>query len=247
MARRVVISGGGTGIGKAAARRFAAEGDSVVIVGRRAAVLQAAADEINAGVGADRVVGEAADLTEPGQVGALGERIGADGPVDVLVNNAGTFFPGDPTELSDIADMYIDTYRVNVISAVLLTEVLLAHMPRPGGRIVCVSSIAALRGPGPYGASKAAVHGWSLGLARHLAPDGITVNVVAPGFVPDTEVWDSMLTEEVAAQRVSGIPLGRGGTPDEVAAGIAHFAAPDAGWTTGQILQINGGDLLGRG
>ncbi|WP_216898484.1 SDR family NAD(P)-dependent oxidoreductase [Nocardia alni] len=247
MTRRTVISGGGTGIGKAAARRFAADGDSVVIVGRRPAILEAAAAEINTALGADRVTTAAADLTEPDQVHALAEQITAGGPVDVLVNNAGTFFERTPDTLSGIAAWYIDTYRTNLITAVLLTEALLPHLIRPGGRIVSVSSIAALRGPGPYGASKAALHGWSLGLARHLAPQGITVNVIAPGFVPATEVWDDMLTPEVEAARVAGIPLGRPGTPDEVAAGIVHLAAPDAGWTTGQILQINGGDLLGRG
>ncbi|WP_067679897.1 SDR family NAD(P)-dependent oxidoreductase [Nocardia miyunensis] len=247
MARRAVISGGGTGIGKAVARRLAAQGDRVTIVGRRRAVLDAAAEEINADIGAERVTRAAADLTDPDQVRVLGDRIATAGPVDVLINNAGTFRKREPRDLADIAAMYIDTYRTNLLTAVLLTETLLPHMPRPGGRIVSVSSIAALRGSGPYGASKAAMHGWSLGLAKHLAPEGITVNVVAPGFVPATEVWADMLTEEVESERVARIPLGRGGTPDEVAAGIAHFAAPDAGWTTGQILQINGGDLFGRG
>ncbi|WP_306306516.1 SDR family NAD(P)-dependent oxidoreductase [Nocardia veterana] len=97
----------------------------------------------------------------------------------------------------------------------------------------------------PYGAAKAALHGWSMGLAQQLAPQGITVNVVAPRFVPDTEFWADRLTPELEADRVSQIPLGRAGTPAEVAAG--YLTSAEAGWTTGQILQINGGALLGRG
>ena len=73
------------------------------------------------------------------------------------------------------------------------------------------------------------------------------MNVVAPGFVPDTEFWADRLTEDVMASRLAQIPMGRPGTPAEVAAAVAHLAAPDAGWTTGQILQVNGGTLQGRG
>jgi 3-oxoacyl-[acyl-carrier protein] reductase len=80
-----------------------------------------------------------------------------------------------------------------------------------------------------------------------VAADGVTVNVVAPGFVPDTEFWTGRLTDELVADRVGQIPMGRPGTPREVAAAVAYLAAPDAGWTTGQIVQVNGGTLLGRG
>ncbi|WP_067712855.1 SDR family NAD(P)-dependent oxidoreductase [Nocardia yamanashiensis] len=245
--RNSVITGGGTGIGRAIAHRLAAEGDSVLIIGRRPSVLQATAKEINADIGADRVTTAAADLTEPGQVQELAARITAQGNIDVLINNAG----GNPAiaakSLEDTAAAYTDAFRLNVLTAVLLTEALIPHITSPGGRIVSVSSIAALRGAGPYGAAKAALHGWSIGLAQQLAPQGITVNVVAPGFVPATEFWTDRLTPELEADRISQVPLGRAGTPAEIAAGIAHLASPDAGWTTGQILQINGGALLGRG
>ncbi|MCU1639863.1 MAG: short-chain dehydrogenase [Nocardia sp.] len=174
-------------------------------------------------------------------------QIAAGGSVDVLVNNAGGNPAQQPDGLAALADAYADTFRLNVITAVLLTEALIPHFTAPGGRIVSVSSIAALRGAGPYGAAKAALHGWTMGLAQQLAPQGITVNLVAPGFVPATEFWAERLTAELEADRVSQIPLGRPGTPDEIAAGIAHLASPEAGWTTGQILQINGGTLFGRG
>ncbi|WP_327140550.1 SDR family NAD(P)-dependent oxidoreductase [Nocardia sp. NBC_01327] len=247
MTRRAVVSGGGTGIGRAVARRLAADGDAVIIVGRREGVLRAAADDINKALGEERVTIAVGDLEVPEQVRALGARIAAGGAVDVLVNNAGGNPVQQPDGLAALADAYTDTFRLNVLTAVLLTEALIPHFTAPGGRIVSVSSIAALRGAGPYGAAKAALHGWSMGLAQQLAPQGITVNLVAPGFVPATEFWAERLTPELEADRVSQIPLGRPGTPDEIAAGIAHLASPEAGWTTGQILQINGGTLLGRG
>ncbi|MFE3224939.1 SDR family NAD(P)-dependent oxidoreductase [Nocardia sp. NPDC059228] len=247
MTRRAIVTGGGTGVGKAVARRLAADGVSVTIIGRRPTVLEATAKEINTGIGADRVTTATADLTAPDQVQSLAEQITADGLVDILVNNAGGNPAHTPGDLDGLAAAYTNTFQLNVLTAVLLTETLIPHMTRPGGRIVSVSSIAALRGAGPYGAAKAALHGWALGLAQQLAPQGITVNTVAPGFVPATEFWTDRLTPELEADRISQIPLGRAGTPDEIAAGIAHLTSPEAGWTTGQILQINGGTLLGRG
>ncbi|MGW5107300.1 SDR family NAD(P)-dependent oxidoreductase [Nocardia sp. NPDC004123] len=247
MTRRAIVTGGGTGIGKAVARRLASDGVSVTIIGRRPTVLEATAKEINTGIGADRVTTATADLTAPDQVKSLAGQIAADGLVDILVNNAGGNPAHTPGDLDGLAAAYTNAFQLNVLTAVLLTEALIPHLTRPGGRIVSVSSIAALRGAGPYGAAKAALHGWALGLAQQLAPQGITVNTVAPGFVPATEFWTDRLTPELEADRISQIPLGRAGTPDEIAAGIAHLTSPEAGWTTGQILQINGGALLGRG
>lgn len=247
MSRRAVVTGGGTGIGKAIARRLAANGAEVLIVGRREHVLGEAAAEINASLSSSRVSTVTADLTTPDGAERLARAAADGGTVDVLVNNAG----GNPnraaTSIADVASLFTETFELNVITAVLATEALRPHLSRPGGRIVTISSIAGLRGPGPYGAAKAALHGWSLGLATELAPEGITVNAVAPGFVPDTEFWSERLTDEVTANQVARIPAGRPGTPDEVAAAVAYLAAPDAGWTTGQILQVNGGTLLGRG
>jgi 3-oxoacyl-[acyl-carrier protein] reductase len=246
-ARRAVVTGGGTGIGRAVAERLAAGGDAVVIVGRRADVLATAAAEIDAAVGDRRVTTAVADLTRPDEVERVAADIGADG-VDVLVNNAGgNFGEADGSGLAGVAAAWEADFRGNVLTSVLLTQAPLPRLSRPGGRIVTISSIAGLRGAGSYGAAKAALHAWSAGLATALAPEGITVNVVAPGFVPDTEFWDGRRTEEIMASRLAQIPMGRGGTPAEVAAAVAHLASPDAGWTTGQILQVNGGTLLGRG
>jgi 3-oxoacyl-[acyl-carrier protein] reductase len=114
--------------------------------------------------------------------------------------------------------------------------------------VISISSIAALRGGGgAYSAAKAAIHGWSLDLAADLGPDGITVNVVAPGYVADTEFFGDRATPEAHAKRVGQTLVNRAGAPEDIAAAIRYLASPDAGYVTGQIVQVNGGALLGRG
>ncbi|MEO9325614.1 SDR family oxidoreductase [Nocardioides sp. C4-1] len=245
MTRNAVVTGGGTGLGRAIAARLATDGCDVLVVGRRQQPLDDTAEAINASVGREAVSTHSADLTDPDAVARLAEA--APEQVHVLVNNAGGNYAAGGDGLAAVAEGFRADFEGNVVTAVLTTEALLPRMARPGGRIVLMSSIAGLRGAGPYGAAKAALHGWGLGLATQLAPEEITVNVVAPGFVPDTEFWSARMTDELYASRVGPIPMNRPGTPDEVASAVAYLTAEDAGWTTGQILQVNGGTLLGRG
>jgi 3-oxoacyl-[acyl-carrier protein] reductase len=243
---RAIVTGGGTGIGRACAKRLASDGFEVVIVGRRIEVLTDAAAAINECVGEVRVVAEPCDLEEPAAVGSLAERL-SDGPsVDVLVNNAGGVSLEEADTLEEVAAGWRRDFDNNVMTTVLITEALLPQMTRPGGRIVVMSSVAAFRGAGSYGAAKAAINAWMYGMSARLASDGITVNAVAPGFVPDTEFWDSRRSHELIASRSANIPMGRPGTPDEVAESVAYLASPGSGWTTGTILHVNGGDVLGR-
>jgi 3-oxoacyl-[acyl-carrier protein] reductase len=167
-----------------------------------------------------------------------------------VVAAAGGLSPS-PEAGSELERVRADWYRSfdsNVLTAVLLVEALRPALERDGGRVVLLSSVAALRGSGggPYGAMKAALHAWAYDLAADLGPAGGTANVVAPGFVPDTEFWAGRLTEQSAERRAAQTLLGRGGTPHEVASLVTWLLGPDGGWVTGQVLSPNGGVVLGR-
>ncbi|MET8625215.1 SDR family oxidoreductase [Kitasatospora sp. NPDC004669] len=239
MARNVVVTGGGTGIGYEVARRFAEAGEHVVIVGRRREVLEKAAADLG-----PNVTPLVCDLADPDAVEAalhdLPERI------DVLVNNAGsreTVVGGGPHAL--LARWRGDFER-NVLTVVLLTESIRDRLAPGSGRVVTISSIAALRGAGSYGAAKASLHAWNHFLAAQLGTSGITANIVAPGTVSGTEFFGPRLDEAEVARRAARTLLGRIGETGEVAAAVHFLASPEAGFITGEILHCNGGELLGR-
>ena len=150
--------------------------------------------------------------------------------------------------LEGVRQDWLASFESNVLTAVLLVEALREAIERSGGRVVLLSSVAALRGSGggAYGAVKAALHGFVFDLARELGPHGGTANVVAPGFVPDTEFWAGRLTADSRRERAAQTLVGREGTPEEVAALISWLLGPDGGWMTGQVLSPNGGVVLGR-
>jgi 3-oxoacyl-[acyl-carrier protein] reductase len=237
-----VVSGGGTGIGAATAAALAGDGHEVVIVGRRGDVLAKAA----AGI-AGTVTPVTADLSVPEQVARVSEAVG-DRPVDVLVNNAGGYVGGDPSTPGGLVAQWRANFDANVLTAVLLTEALRpALRRRPGGRVILLSSIAAQRGGGgPYSAAKAALHGWAFDLAAELGPDGITVNVVSPGYVAETEFFGGRMSEAGHRARVDQTLVGRAGRPADIAAAIRYLAGAAAGYLTGQVIGVNGGSVLGR-
>jgi 3-oxoacyl-[acyl-carrier protein] reductase len=167
--------------------------------------------------------------------------------VDIVVNNAGGYIGGQDASLEGLAGWWRRNFDANVLTAVLLTEVLRPALRRPGGRVILVSSIAAQRGGGgPYSAAKAALHGWAYDLAGELGPEGITVNVISPGYVSDTEFFGDRMTSEGHAARVAQTLVGRAGRPDDIAAAVRYLAGPGGGYVTGQILGVNGGAALGR-
>jgi 3-oxoacyl-[acyl-carrier protein] reductase len=243
--RAAVVTGGGTGIGRAIASAFAERGDRVVITGRRKDRLDDAAAEINAAVAGSPVSCVQADLTDPDQVETLAAAVRADlGTLDVLVNNAGSGYTGPLETLRDIATKHTTVYLQNVVTAALATAALGPLMRRPGGRIIMISSKAAL-GPGgdaAYGASKAALNRLVIGLASEFGPDGVTVNAVSPGFVPDTELYAPRgIPREWRTRIVAGIAVGRGGEPAEIAAMVCAMASPASSFVNGTVIDVDGG------
>jgi 3-oxoacyl-[acyl-carrier protein] reductase len=240
--RQIVVTGGGTGIGRAVAEAFAARGDQVVIAGRRQEVLEQTAAQLGPLV---RAV--ALDATDPVQVeaalGLLPEH------VDVLVNNAGgntDIGAAAPAGLAALAAAWRANLDANVVSAVLVTAALRPRLVA-GGAVINVSSIAAHRGgSGSYGAAKAAVEAWNLTLAQELGPDRITANVVAPGYIEATEFFRGAMTEQRRAGLVAQTATGRVGTPADIAGTVLFLASPAASHITGQVLHVNGGALAGR-
>jgi len=246
--RVAVITGGGTGIGAASARRLAAEGCHVVLVGRRRDVLDATAVDVRAGGSAATVL--PADVSDPDAVQALADELAREfGSIDVLVNNAGAPASPEGVGLRALSEAWLTTYQVNTVSAVLMTTALEPYLRDGAGRVVVVGSRAAATGAATasYTAAKAALEGWVRATAARLGPRGITVNVVAPGFTEDTELTVGRISTERRAKILASVTLGRPGRPDEIAAAIAFLAAPDGGYVTGEVIAVDGGYSPWRG
>ena len=242
----IVVSGAGTGIGRAVSRRLVADGFHVLAVGRRPEPLERLAKDL-----APHLDTASADLATAAGATAVAESArAAERRCAGVVAAAGGISAGGEgaAGLDGVRQDWLAAFESNVLTAVLLVEALREALERDGGRVVLLSSVAALRGSGggSYGAVKAALHGFVYDLARELGEHGGTANVVAPGFVPDTEFWAGRLTAESRRERGAQTLVGREGTPEEVASMIAWLLGPDGGWVTGQVLSPNGGVVLGR-
>ncbi len=248
----VVITGGGGGIGKAAARRFLDAGAQVVLSGTRAAVLEAARDELDPS--GERVEIAAGQITRRDQAQALIARaVERFGGVDVLVNSTGIFriVPFlDQTEehLEEaLGSILYPTYWVSQAAAQAMAE-------RGGGAIVSVGSMWALDAiattpTSAYSAAQAGRHALTKNLALELAPENIRVNTVALAFV-ETPAYERFLSHEEAQEVLDAVdgfhPLGRRGQPSDVIEAIAFLAGDGARWITGTTLPVDGGVLAGR-
>lgn len=236
----IVITGAGSGIGRATARALAGEQATLVLAGRRRAALE----ETAASLPAETVVRFAeTDLSTPEGAAALTARI--DGlEIRGLALLAGglegdSALPG----LAGIAESWVGAYRANVLTAVLTVEALKAQLAE-GAAIVATGSIAAAAGGGSYGAAKAALTPWVRGLATSLGPRSITANVIAPGFTEDTEFFGTAMSPGRRQRLIDATLTERAGTPDDIAATIAFLLSPGARHITGQVIHINGGALL---
>ena len=243
MTRKVVVSGGGSGIGRACAEWFAARGDEVFVVGRRELNLRNAADSL--GAHTNFIV---ADLSTVAGAEIVRERLGSE-VVDVLVCAAGGTAAKIPTNLKEIAYEWSSDLDQNLMTSVLLVEALRENITRPGGRVIGIGSIGAQLGSGyggSYGAAKAAMHGWMYWLAQDLGEDGVTANLVNPGFIPETEFFGERMNEDFYNTRVQRSLVKRAGTLNDVAETVGFLASAQAGYITGQIIGVSGGTVLGR-
>jgi len=245
--RAVLVTGGSRGIGRAIAEAFAELGNRVAVHHRDSAALAA---EVVAGLPGSGHTVVQADLADPEAVReAVDAACETLGGLDVLVNNAGIFTPHPITEVSyaEWQAAWQATLGVNLIGAANVTWCAVQHMlGRGGGRIINVSSRGAFRGePGQpaYGASKAGLNAFGQSLARALAPHGIAVSAVAPGYV-DTDMAASYLAGPEGDALRAQSPFGRVAQPEEIAAAVVYLASPEAEWASGTIIDLSGASYL---
>jgi len=237
--KHALVTGASRGLGAAIAKRLAADGADIAITYERSAER---AQEVVTAIEAlgRRALAIGADSADPAALrSAVDQAARALGGLDILVNNAGIFRGGAPEALT-LADIDA-TLAVNIRAVVIASQAALAHMGE-GGRIITIGSNLADRVPGPgyslYALSKAALIGWTRGLARDLGPRGITVNIVHPGST-DTDMNPATGPQAEAQRARMAIP--RYGKPDDIAGLVAFVAGPEGRFLNGAGLTMDGG------
>ena len=244
--RAVLVTGASRGIGQAVAQAFAAAGDQVAVHYNTAPDL---AEQVRAGLPGNGHTIVQADLADAAAVREMVDRAHADlGGLDVLVNNAGIYLWHPITEVSyeEWQQVWGQTLAVNLTGAANVTWCAVQYMRHTGGRIINVTSRGAYRGeprnPG-YGASKAGLNAFGQSLARALAPLGIAVASVAPGYVASDMTREDLAGPGGAELRAQS-PFNRIAEPQEIAAAVLYLASPEAQWASGAVLDLNGASYL---
>lgn len=231
------MTGAGSGIGKAIARRFAHEGGHVLVIDRDEEHGRAAVDEIEQSGGS--AVFSACDVSVPAQVQAtVGVALERWGHADVLVNDAATMTFDPITELAD--DHWDKVLEVNLRSVFLFCKYTVPHM-RPGGAIVNISSVHAHEttcNVVPYASSKGGMEAFTRGFSEEIAPRKLRINCVAPGAVDTPMLWNNPNVKS-GAEKVRGSV----GKPEDIAAAVCFLASPEARFITGTTLVVDGGRL----
>jgi 3-oxoacyl-[acyl-carrier protein] reductase len=239
-----VVTGAGRGIGRAIALRLANERARVACVSRTEANAKKTAAEINARR-ADAAKYYAVDVADHAAVQRIGAQILQDfGKIDILVNNAGMTRDGLAMRMS--VEDWDSVVNTNLRGAFSFTQAILrAMIKQRSGRIINISSVSGLMGNAGqtnYAASKAGLIGFTKSLARELASRNITVNAVAPGFV--TTDMTAGLSDEIKKTLHAKIPLGKTGTPEDIANAVVFLASAEASYITGQTLCVDGGIVM---
>ncbi|UGT44734.1 SDR family oxidoreductase [Nocardia yamanashiensis] len=244
MSRGVLVTGASRGIGRAIATMFAELGDQVAV---HYSSRREAAEETLHGLPGEGHVLIGGDIADPaGAAAVVDTAVASLGTVHVLVNNAAVNLPSPvaSTDYEEWQRVWRQTVDVNLLGTANVSFRVAKHMIERGipGRIVNIGSRGAFRGEPDhpaYGATKAAVHALGQSLAAGLAPHGIAVASVAPGFVATERVADRV-TDQVRAQS----PFGRVAAPAEIAAAVRYLASPEAQWSSGAVLDVNGASYL---
>ncbi|HEY2393531.1 MAG TPA: SDR family oxidoreductase [Candidatus Angelobacter sp.] len=234
-----IITGGGSGIGKAIAMAFVHEGTQVVIAGRDSKKLALAAEEIGAGC-----LAVAADVSKAADVQMLvSTAVEKFKEIHILVNNAAVLLAGTAESLSE--QDFDQTFNINVRGLWLLSRAVLPHMRAVGGgSVINIGSVLSLLGARnrvAYSASKGAVMAMTKAMALDHAAENIRVNCICPGIVETELVAKFNADENVRRQRLALHPAGRFGRPEDIASAAVHLASDESGWTTGSTLTVDGG------
>ena len=241
------VTGSSTGIGRAVALELAERGCRVMVhYNRSEGEAREVVERISSSGGEAALVG--GDVADAGEVERMvGEIEGRYGRLDVLVNNAGSLI--ERRTLSEMTeDLWERVMAVNLKSVYLCSQAVLPMMRRQGrGKIVNMTSVAARTGGAPgsvaYATAKGGVSTLTRAMAKELVGEGILVNGVAPGVIT-TPFHDRFTPAEVREALVGGIPMGREGTPEEVAGAVVFLASPAADYLVGEIIEVNGGQLM---